>query len=167
MGPVHAAVPHREGGDDGHRRLGYRPAEEGQPEPEYGVAQLPKDAEHATVLGGNSIGITKAAKNQDQAWQFVSWLASGKQEKLLVDGYKRIPARTDISEASAAGGDEARKAFVDQAAKARTRPAVATWGDIEWGVMADAWDSVIQRKTAPEQALENAAAAATKKLSSS
>ncbi len=144
---------------------GLSPIAKGNPGLEYGVAPLPKGKQSATVLGGNAIGITSAAKNADAAWGFVSWLTGAEQESVLKDGYKRIPARTDVASGSTAGLDEAHQVFVEQAASANTRPTVTAWGDIEWQIMASAWDTVIQKKKSPQQALNDAATAANKALS--
>ncbi len=146
---------------------GIAPLAKGNPSLQYGVAPLPRGTQAASVLGGNAIGITKAAKNQDTAWGFVNWLTGKDQEKVLEDGYKRIPARVDAADSSFSSADPARKVFAGQAAVAKSRPAVAKWNSIEWGVMADAWDSVIQKKKSPEQALNEAADAATKTLAGS
>lgn len=146
---------------------GIAPIAKGNPSLEYGVAPLPKGKQAATVLGGNAVAVTSAAKNQDAAWDFVSWLTAKDQESVLEEGYKRLPARVDVSGSAFSSADPARKVFADQAAVAKARPPVAKWNSIEWGVMADAWDSVIQKKKAPEQALNEAADAATKALSGS
>lgn len=145
---------------------GIAPLAKGNPSLEYGVAPLPKGKQAATVLGGNALGITSASKSPDAAWGFVSWLTSAEQEKVLTEGYKRIPARTDITGSAFAGGDPARKVFVEQASVAKSRPPLAKWGAVEWGVMADAWDAVIQKKKSPEQAINDAATESTKTLSS-
>ena len=144
---------------------GLAPIAKGNPDLQYGVAALPKGTQSATVLGGNAIGITNACENVDAAWGFVSWLTGTEQEKVLKDGYQRIPARNDVSGGSMAGLDEAHQVFIQQASSARARPAVTAWGDIEWQVMSGAWDTVIQKKKSPEQALNDAATAAAKALS--
>ncbi|GAA2799950.1 ABC transporter substrate-binding protein [Kribbella solani] len=144
--------------------FGIAPLTKGNPKLEYGVAPMPKKVQSATVLGGNAVAVTKAAKNADLAWKFTSWLTSAEQEKVLEEGYKRIPARTDITGSEFAGKDPARAVFVQQAATAVSRPPVPNWGAIEWGVMADAWDSVIQKKKAPADALKAAATDSTAKL---
>lgn len=143
---------------------GIDPLTKGNPGLEYEVAPLPKNVKSATVLGGNAVGITKAAKDPDTAWKFVSWLTASGQEHVLEKGYQRIPARQDVTGSSFAKSQQARSVFVEQASVAMSRPAVANWGDIEWGVMADAWDSVIQKKKSPANALNDAAAAANKEL---
>ena len=143
---------------------GIAPLAKGNPGLAYEVAPLPKKVKNATVLGGNAVGITKATKNVDTAWKFVSWLTDVKQESVLENGYQRIPARTDITGSSFAQGNQARSVFVEQASAAVSRPPIPNWGDIEWGVMADGWDSVVQKKKSPAQALNDAAAAATAKL---
>ncbi|NUR84610.1 MAG: sugar ABC transporter substrate-binding protein [Nonomuraea sp.] len=142
---------------------GLAPIAKGNPGLQYGVAPLPKGKQAATVLGGNAIAVTSASKSADAAWGFVNWLTAKDQEKVLVEGYKRIPARTDVT--ALTGLDEAHQTFVQQAAEAKPRPAVTAWGDIEWQIMADAWDTVIQKKKSPQQALNEAATAATQALS--
>jgi multiple sugar transport system substrate-binding protein len=146
---------------------GIAPIAKGNPGLEYGVAPLPKGQQAATVLGGNAVAVTSAAKNQDAAWGFVSWLTSKDQESVLETGYKRLPARVDVSSSSFSSADPARSVFAGQAAVAKSRPPVAQWNSIEWGGMADAWDSVIQKQKSPEQALGDAAAAANKALAGS
>lgn len=147
--------------------FGIAPLKKGNPGLEYGVVAMPKKTKTATTLGGNALGVTKAAKDPDLAWSFVSWLTAAQQESVLEDGYERIPARVDVAGSDFAAGNEARSVFVEQAASAVSRPPVPSWGDIEWGVMADAWDSVIQKKKSPADALNQAATAATAKLAES
>ncbi len=142
---------------------GIAPLKAGNPGLEYGVAPLPKKKQAASVLGGNALAVTTASKNPDSAYNLLQWLMSADQEK-VVEGYQRIPARLDVVDSEYAKSDPARQTFVQQAPDGKARPSIPNWGDIEWGVMATAWDNVIHKKKSPEDALNDAATAATAKL---
>jgi multiple sugar transport system substrate-binding protein len=142
---------------------GIAPLKAGNPNLQYGIAPLPKKKQSGSVLGGSSLAVTSVSKHVDSAYGLIAWLASADQEKVL-DSYQLIPGRVDAVNSSSITGNPALETFVQQAPAAQTRPTVPNWGDIEWGVMADAWDSVIHKQKGPEDALNAAATAATAKL---
>ncbi|MFE6970429.1 ABC transporter substrate-binding protein [Isoptericola sp. NPDC057653] len=144
---------------------GTGPVTDGNPDLDWGAAPLPGKGSQATVLGGTAVGVGANSANADVAWDFVRWVTDAGQMP-YIQKTGNIPARLDVVESDWAAEDPVRKVFIDQIAVTRARPALPSWGDIEWGVMADAWDSVIQGQKEPAAALTAAAEAADAKLSS-
>ncbi|WP_182113207.1 MULTISPECIES: sugar ABC transporter substrate-binding protein [unclassified Actinotalea] len=138
---------------------------EGNPDLDWGVAPLPQGSEKATILGGATIGVAANAGAPDEAWEFVEWVTGGEQME-FIQASGNIPGRKDVIDSAWATEDPVRQVFVEQMEFARARPALPTWGDVEWGVFANAWDSVIQGQASPADALRSAAEQATEKLSS-
>ncbi|WP_029136525.1 sugar ABC transporter substrate-binding protein [Nakamurella lactea] len=135
----------------------------GNPDLNWEVAPLPKGKQAATILGGATIGVSAKTAQTDAAWKFVEWITSADQVG-AIQATNNIPGRTDVLDSAWAEEDPIRKVFVQQLPDAKARPTLPTWGSVEWGVMADAWDSVIQGKKDPATALTDAAAASVDKL---
>lgn len=142
---------------------GIGPLEEGNPDLEWGVAPLPGQDQNASILGGASMAVGANSQNPDHAWEFVEWATANEQMGYIQDS-GNIPARTDVIDSPWASEEEAREVFIEQMSVSKTRPGIPIWGDIEWGVMADMWDSVIQGQKAPADALREAAKEADAKL---
>ncbi|WP_066586828.1 ABC transporter substrate-binding protein [Cellulomonas timonensis] len=135
------------------------------PDLDWGVAPLPQGTEKATILGGATISLAGNATAPDEAWEFMEWVTAGEQME-YIQASGNIPGRKDVIDSAWATEDPVRQVFVEQMEFARARPALPIWGDIEWGVFANAWDSVIQGQASPADALHSAAQQATEKLSS-
>ncbi|WP_420114611.1 ABC transporter substrate-binding protein [Pseudactinotalea sp.] len=140
------------------------PVQEANPDLEFAIAPLPGKSSNATVLGGAAIAVGQHAQNAEMAWEFVRWMTSSDQMHYIQDT-GNIPGRTEVIESAWAAEDPLRQVFVEQIEVARARPALPTWGDVEWGVMANMWDSVIQGQAAPVDALLAAADEANAALS--
>jgi multiple sugar transport system substrate-binding protein len=95
--------------------------QEESPKLKWEVATLPKQAQGASVLGGENLAITKASKNVDAAWEFLVW--SQEPENLLryntIAG--KIPSRKDVAENERWTGDPALKVFTEQLQVAKPR----------------------------------------------
>jgi multiple sugar transport system substrate-binding protein len=95
--------------------------QEESPKLKWEVATLPKQAQGASVLGGENLAITKASKNVDAAWEFLVW--SQEPENLLryntIAG--KIPSRKDVAENERWIGDPALKVFTEQLQVAKPR----------------------------------------------
>lgn len=141
------------------------PVEEGNPDLDWGIAPLPAGKEKASILGGASISVGANATDADLAWEFIQWATAADQME-FIQSSGNIPGRIDVVDSDWAAEDEKRKVFIEQMDVARARPAIPIWGDIEWGVMADMWDSVIQGQQAPADALAAAAVTTNEKLNS-
>lgn len=135
----------------------------GNPNMNWEVAPLPKRKQAATVLGGATIGVTTSTGRADLAWEFVEWITSAEQVGAIQDT-GNIPGRKEILTSDWAKADPTRSVFVAEIANAKARPTLPTWGAVEWGVMADAWDSVIQGKSEPIPALTKAQTDSVAKL---
>ena len=145
---------------------GIQPVQKGNPKLEFDIAPLPKNKAAGTVIGGDGIAITTTSKHPDAAWAFIEWMTAKEQEP-VVESYDLLPSRKDAVESEWVTGSPFNTVFAEQGAAGHARPAVANWSDIEWGVMADAWDSVIQKSASPADALNKAAQQATAKLGGS
>ncbi len=144
---------------------GIAPITAGNPNLDWAIAPLPTKKTAASVLGGTTIGVATHATNADLAWQFVEWATAGAQTSYIQD-MGNIPGRKDVITSTWATSDPKRQVFVEQMAVAQARPEIPIWGAIEWGIFANAWDSVIQGKQSPADALNAAATQSTQKLSS-
>lgn len=142
---------------------GSNPITTGNPALNWGVAPLPAGTHAATILGGASIGLARNAADADQAWAFLSWLTAPEQVGFIQDT-GNIPGLTAAQDSDWVRADANRAVFAAQMGVAQARPAVPNWSDIEWGTMADCWDSVISGGVAPADALTKAAADVTAKL---
>jgi multiple sugar transport system substrate-binding protein len=73
------------------------------------------------VLGGENLAITKASKNVDAAWEFLTW--SQEPDNLLryntIAG--KIPSRKDVADNERWTGDPALKVFTEQLLVAKPR----------------------------------------------
>ncbi len=142
---------------------GIQPVKQGNPGLEFGIAPLPKNKAAGTVIGGDGLAITKTSKNADAAWAFVQWMTDAAQEP-VIESYSLISSRKDAVDSDFVKNDPYNLVFAEQGAVGVARPAIANWSDIEWGVMADAWDSVIGKSASPTDALNKAAQATNAKL---
>jgi len=66
---------------------------------EWGLAPLPgKDGGSASFVGGDSIGIPRAAKNADAAWEFIEWTLSEEAQVEIIAKSGALTARTDLAD---------------------------------------------------------------------
>jgi multiple sugar transport system substrate-binding protein len=95
--------------------------EDESPDLEWEVATLPRQAQGASVLGGENLAITKASKNVDAAWEFLVW--SQEPDNLLryntIAG--KIPSRKDVADNERWTGDRALNVFTEQLQVAKPR----------------------------------------------
>lgn len=75
-----------------------------------------------------------------------------------------MSARRDVVDTEYVKADPALQTFAQQAEYGVARPSIPNWGQIEWGVMAESWDSVIHEQAAPLDALDQAQAEVDKVL---
>lgn len=142
---------------------GILPVQEGNPDLDFDIAPLPKHKEAATVIGGYDLGIPSTSEKQDAAWNFIEWMTA-KEQKWILEGYERIPARRDVVESDYATKNPLINVFIEQSEVGRARATVPAWDDIEFGIMSDAWDAVIQRTKSPTDALLDAQGQANEML---
>jgi multiple sugar transport system substrate-binding protein len=65
---------------------------------DIGVTPIPgPDGGESTFVGGDSIGISATSKNQDAAWDFISWTVSDQAQVEVMAKNKDILARTDLA----------------------------------------------------------------------
>jgi multiple sugar transport system substrate-binding protein len=130
--------------------------EQRNPNLKFGLAPLPKGVTHGTVLTGWNSSISRKGKNQDAAWEFISWLAGPEGNAKMTIAAKHLPGNTkaDVSEMFAA--DPRLKVPVDILAGGRVfmetaaMPQVTDLMRIHLEQVAEAASG----KKTPEQALE-------------
>lgn len=142
---------------------GVNSIKKGNPSLEWEVVPLPQKVQAASVLGGATIGVSAKTPRADLGWEFVQWV-TGAEQVGVIQATNNIPARTGIADSAWAKEDPVRQVFVEQISVAKARPTLPTWGSVEWGTMADAWDSVIQGQAKPLDALKKAADDSVAKL---
>lgn len=125
------------------------------PELDYAIAPVPGRDRTATVVGGNALAVSAESAKADEAWKLIEYLVSSDQRSVLED-VSRMSARRDVLETEYVRSDPDRQTFAEQAEIAVARPSIPNWGEIEWGVMAETWDSVIHEQAAPLDALAQA-----------
>lgn len=133
------------------------------PELEYAVAPLPTRDRGATVVGGNALAVSAESAKADAAWKLIEYLVSADQRSVIEES-SRMSARRDVVDTEYVKADPALQTFAQQAEYGVARPSIPNWGQIEWGVMAESWDSVIHEQAAPLDALDQAQAEVDKVL---
>lgn len=66
---------------------------------DWGVAGLPSPdgAKTSTFVGGDVAGITRSAKNVDQAWDFLSWTLGREAQVEVIAKSGNLPSRVDLA----------------------------------------------------------------------
>jgi multiple sugar transport system substrate-binding protein len=127
------------------------------PKLKWKVAPMPKQAQSASILGGENMAITKASKNVDAAWRFIEW--SQRPENLLrynvIAG--KIPSRKDVAQNKQWTDDPALKAFVDALNVAKPRAYGPKYPEISAAVQ-DMLQSALTGSQSVDQAVSKTAA---------
>lgn len=84
----------------------------------WAVAQIPKDKEHSSVVGGESIAIGKGQK-VEEAWTFIDWLLETDRHVEWAKQMGNFPISSEAASDSYFQDDEALKVFVDVIATSR------------------------------------------------
>lgn len=82
------------------------------PDLNWAVTQIPKDKEHTSVVGGESIAIGKG-QNVEAAWQFIDWLLEPDRQLEWVKAMGNFPTGSEVAGDAYFQNDEALKVFVD------------------------------------------------------
>lgn len=91
------------------------------PDLNWGVAQLPKGEESATILGGENMTITSASQQVDAAWDLLTWQQEPENLIPYLKGSARQPSRRDLADVPAFARDPKVSLFVEQMPVARPR----------------------------------------------
>ena len=96
------------------------------PDLNWGVVQLPKGEESATILGGENMAITTACDNVDAAWDLLTWQQEPENLIPYLKGTDRQPSRRDLADVPAWARDPILSVFVEQMEVARPRATART-----------------------------------------
>ena len=78
----------------------------------------------STFVGGDSIGISKDAKNPDAAWNFITWMLGDHNQVEVVAKGGNVVARTDLADNKYSSADPRLVLFNTIAGKGKTPLAV-------------------------------------------
>lgn len=96
-------------------------------------APFPTDGEYGSVIGGESLVMTKGARHKPEAWTFMSWLVK-KETQLTLLKAGLIPVNTEAFEEGRRSDSKANRyleAFMDGIQQAFYRPAIPQWNEVE------------------------------------
>lgn len=98
------------------------------PDLNWNVTLLPKDAEYASALGGENLGVIEN-ENVDASMKVVDFLTSADEVKGYIDEFGYISARKDVADGQFAD-DPQMKQFTEQMEYAQPRGPHAEWPEI-------------------------------------
>jgi multiple sugar transport system substrate-binding protein len=127
------------------------------PDLKYTVVYLPKDKKFASSMGGENIGITKAAKNVDAAWDFISWVLSTEKNIRFNKAGGTISPHSNASAEMQYPNDPVMKVFIEQLAYAVPRGPHPKWPELSAAIQDAIQQSILGAKT-PEAAAKDAGA---------
>ncbi|HHW01147.1 MAG TPA: ABC transporter substrate-binding protein [Clostridiaceae bacterium] len=123
------------------------------PDLNWNVALIPKDAQYASVLGGENFAVIKG-DNEDAALEFVKFAADAEKLKSYIDDFGYIAARRDVAETQFTD-DAIMKVFIDQLQYAQPRGPHERWPEIS-NAISLAVNEVITGASTPENAASKA-----------
>lgn len=130
------------------------------PNLKYTIAYIPKDKEYSSSLGGENLGITKACKNVDAAWDFLStFLSTDNNVKFNKNGGTISPHSNATAEMQYPN-DPVMKIFIEQLAYAKPRGPHPKWTELSSAIQ-DALQQSLTGTKAPDVAAKEAAAKIT------
>lgn len=125
------------------------------PDLEYIIGFLPKDKAYASSLGGENIGITKAVKNVEAAWDFITWFLSTENNVKFNRATRTISPKANATSAIQYPNDPVMKVFVEQLSFAVPRGPHPKWPEISATIQDAIHQSIIGTKT-PEAVVKDA-----------
>lgn len=126
------------------------------PDLNWNVTLIPKDAEYASVLGGENFGIIDN-ENTDASLDFIKFVTSEEKTKSYIDKFGYIAARKDVAETQFAD-DAQMKKFTEQMTYAQPRGPHASWPEISDAISL-AFNEAITESATPAEAAAKAQAA--------
>lgn len=125
------------------------------PDKDFAIANVPKDKQYSSVLGGENIAITKTA-NRDAAWSFIKYFCS----KTVLNKYNTqvgtFPPRTDsIGPSDIWNTDPLLAGFAKQLKTAMPRGPHPRWPEIS-NAMSEALQKCLVGVKTPQAAMDEA-----------
>jgi multiple sugar transport system substrate-binding protein len=133
------------------------------PDLDFGVTLIPRDKQFSSVLGGENLAITKAAK-RDAAWAFVKWFGSKEIENKYNALTGTFPSRSDaIAVNDVWTKDPVLAAFLDEMKYAMPRGPHPRWPELS-NALSEALQKGLIEVSTPQAALDEAQAKIDKVL---
>ena len=123
------------------------------PNLKWNVSLIPKDAQNASVLGGENFGVV-AGDNVDAAVKFLLFATAPAEVAKYIDEFGYISARKDVA-AGQFSDDALMKKFTDQMQYAQPRGPHAQWPEISDAISL-AFNEVITQASSPADAAKKA-----------
>lgn len=100
------------------------------PDMDYTISYIPKDVEYSSSLGGENIGITKAAEDPEAAWDFVTWILNTENNVRFNTLGGAISPKSDITPEDQYPDNEKMQIFIEQIEYAVARGPHAKWSEV-------------------------------------
>lgn len=127
--------------------------QEEAPDLNWKVTLIPKDAEYASVLGGENYAVIKG-KNTEGALAFLEYATQEERVKDIMDTFGYISANQKIAETQF-DGDSPYKPFVEELQYAQPRGPLAEWPSVSDAISL-AFNEVMTGTATPEEAAKTA-----------
>lgn len=123
------------------------------PDLNWNVVLIPKDAEYASVLGGENYAVISGG-NEEGALKFLEYATSEEQVKFLMDSFGYISADKNIA-AEQFAGDPVMTIFTEELKYAMPRGPLAEWPEVSDAISL-AFNQVMTGDATPEDAAATA-----------
>lgn len=121
------------------------------PDLHFGIVQIPKDVQYASVTGGENLGIIKG-HNEEAGWEFLKFACDN--ALLYIDDMGYIPARKDLAAQDDKLNTEYMKPFVEILDNAYPRGPEANWPQISAALYTAEQEVMLNQKTPADAAKE-------------
>ena len=121
------------------------------PKMNFGIVQIPKDAQYASVTGGENLGIIKG-HSEDAGWKFLKYTSDN--ALLYIDDMGYIPARKSLAAKDTKLNTEYMKPFVDILNNAFPRGPEANWPKVSAALYTAEQEVMLNQKTPADAAKE-------------
>lgn len=123
------------------------------PDLNWNVALIPKDAENASVLGGENYAVIQGG-NEEGALNFLGYATEKEQVEYLMDSFGYISADKTIAEGQFEG-DAVMQTFTEELNYAKARGPLAEWPEVSDAISL-AFNQVMTGEAEPQAAAETA-----------
>lgn len=117
----------------------------------FGIVQIPKDAQYASVTGGENLGIIKG-HNEEAGWKFLKFTCDN--ALVYIDDMGYIPARKEQASKDKNLSNEYLKPFVDILNYASPRGPEANWPKVSAALYTAEQEVMVNQKTPADAAKE-------------
>jgi len=126
---------------------------------DFGVVPPPTgpNGDKGSVMGGWSLAIPQASKQQDAAWEFVKWWTADKKNSVAwAKASQNLPGNLTVNDDPFFSSDETYKPFIDTLSFAKIRPTCSGYAPMEGEALIPNLELFVEGKQTAEQALKKA-----------